>query len=240
MNKVTCIVVDDEPLAREGLVAYIQQIDFLELKATCKNALEANTILHQQKIDVLFLDIEMPYLNGINFLKSLNQSPWIIFTTAYSEYALEGYQFQVIDYLIKPISLERFLMACNKVLKIFNLQKTDNQTLISKNEEDFIFIKVDKQLVKILVKEIIFIEGMQNYIIIQTEKARLMTLIPLKNVFELLSKNDFIQVHKSYIIAKAKMDAIEGNEIILGKYRVPISRRLKDQVLQRIANHKLN
>ncbi len=228
------MIVDDEPLARQGMESYVEQVDFLELKAVCKNAIQANSVLQSEEIDLLFLDIEMPKLTGINFLKSLQNAPFVIFTTAYSEYALEGYQFDVVDYLLKPISFERFLQACNKALRLITKEDVSEGT-----QEDYIFVKTDKQLVKLNVADILFVEGMQNYIIFHTEKEKLMTLVPLKNVFELLSETDFIQVHRSYIVSKSKIEAIVGNQILIGDKHVPLSSRMRKQVLDLLTKGKL-
>ncbi len=234
MKTLRCIIVDDEPLARQGLQGYVEQVDFLDLKAVCKNAIQANTILQQEAIDLIFLDIEMPKLTGINFLKSLQNPPFVIFTTAYSEYALEGYQFDVVDYLLKPISFERFLQACNKALRLIATSDTNEAT-----NEDYIFVKTDKQLVKLNIADILFVEGMQNYILIHTEKEKLMTLVPLKNVFDLLSETDFIQVHRSYIVAKSKIEAIVGNQILVGGKHIPLSTRMRKQVLDLLTDGRL-
>lgn len=234
MKTLRCIIVDDEPLARQGLQGYVEQVDFLDLKAVCKNAIQANTILQQEAIDLIFLDIEMPKLTGINFLKSLQNPPFVIFTTAYSEYALEGYQFDVVDYLLKPISFERFLQACNKALRLIAKSDTNEAT-----NEDYIFVKTDKQLVKLNIADILFVEGMQNYILIHTEKEKLMTLVPLKNVFDLLSETNFIQVHRSYIVAKSKIEAIVGNQILVGGKHIPLSTRMRKQVLDLLTDGRL-
>ncbi len=237
MNTLKCIIVDDEPLARQGLEKYIEQIDFLELKATCKNAMQANAILKNQAIDLLFLDIEMPLLSGIEFLKTRTDAPAVIFTTAYPKYALEGYQFDVIDYLLKPISFERFLQACNKAIRLIPSKKQVNQ----KEEEQapFIFVKTDKQLVKLNIKDILYIEAMQNYILFHTETAQVMALVPMKNIFELLSKKDFLQIHKSYIVAKNKVTAISGNQLIVNQKQLPISTRMRKEVVAALTHSRL-
>jgi len=234
MNQLTCLIVDDEPIARQGLEHYVQQIDFLDLKGVCKNAMQANSILKEQTIDLLFLDIEMPLLSGIDFLKTTVNPPAVIFTTAYAKYALEGYQFDVIDYLLKPISFERFLQAANKALRLLNHQKGT-----TKDEPNYIFVKTDKQLVKLNVAEILYIEGMQNYIIFHTTKEKVMALVPLKNIFELLSESDFIKIHKSFIVAKDKVESIVGNQVTVGEKMLPISTRMKKEVLDKLTGDRL-
>lgn len=234
MKTLNCIIVDDEPIAREGLEKYVEQIDFLQLKAICKNAMQANTVLKEQAIDLLFLDIEMPLLSGIEFLKTRTDAPSVIFTTAYPEYALEGYQFDVIDYLLKPISFERFLHACNKALRLVSNTKKINQ-----QEEPFIFVKTDKQLLKLSIANILFIEAMQNYIVFHTQTEQITALVPMKNIFELLSKDAFLQIHKSYIVAKNKVEAIQGNQLIINQQKLPISTRMRKTVIEALTGSRL-
>ena len=233
--KLSCIVVDDEPLAREGIAKYIEEIDFLELKAVCKNALQANTVIQNNDIDLMFLDIEMPQLNGLDFLKSIQNSPLVILTTAYPQYALESFQYDVIDYLVKPISFERFLQSVNKVIRLVG-KKTDKEQL---PEEDFIFIKSEKQLIKLTVSDILYVEGMQNYIFFHTATEKIMTLVPLKNLFEFLSEENFLQVHKSFVVAKSKIEAIVGNQILIGEHKIPISVRMRKEVMETLTKNRI-
>lgn len=234
MQQLNCLIIDDEPLARQGLEKYAQEIEFLNIKGICKNAMQANTILQAQSIDLLFLDIEMPMLSGIDFLKTMTNAPSVIFTTAYSEYALDGYQFDVIDYLLKPISFERFLQAANKALRLLNTNKEETT-----NQDAYIFVKTDKQLVKLMLSDILYVEGMQNYIIFHTVKEKIMALVPLKNIFELLSDKEFIQIHKSFIVAKNKVESIVGNQVTLGGKLLPISTRMKKGVLEKLTGNRL-
>jgi len=234
MKTLNCIIVDDEPLARKGLEKYVGQIDFLNLKAVCKNAMQANTILKEQTIDLLFLDIEMPLLSGINFLKTTVNAPPVIFTTAYPKYALDGYQFDVIDYLLKPISFERFLQAANKALRLASPKKEETPT-----EKPYIFVKTDKQLVKLNIADILYIEGLQNYILFHTTTEKIMALVPMKNTFDLLSPEDFIQIHKSYIVAKNKVEAIVGNQVSINNKLLPISTRMRKEVVGRLTGNRL-
>lgn len=233
MKTLSCLIVDDEPLARKGIEQYVQQIDFLVLKGVCKNAMQANTILQQQDIDLMFLDIEMPVLSGLEFLKSTKNAPSVIFTTAYPKYALEGYQFDVIDYLLKPISFDRFLQACNKALRLVHT------TSITPEEAPYIFVKTDKQLRKLVIADILYIEGMQNYILLHTAKEKIMALVPMKNIFELLSKEEFISIHKSYIVAKNKVEAIVGNQVLINEQHLPISTRMRKEVLEKLTGNRL-
>ncbi|MCP3931392.1 MAG: response regulator transcription factor [Bacteroidetes bacterium] len=237
--KIKCIIVDDEALARKGLEKYVKEIDFLELKGTCKNALEANSLINQEKIDLLFLDIEMPMLSGIDFLKSLKHSPKVIFTTAYSEYAIDSFEFDVIDYLVKPISFERFLQASNKAYRSMSNSNSPDSLEVEKKEKEFIFIKTDKQLVKVFLHEILFVQAMQNYSRVTTSDTSLLTLIPLKKVNDFLPETDFTQVHKSYIISRSKIDAIVGNQIIIGDYKIPIARSMREEVIGQLVGKRI-
>jgi len=234
MHQLNCLIIDDEPLARQGLEKYAQEIEFLQVKGICKNAIQANTILQEQSIDLLFLDIEMPMLSGIDFLKTTANAPAVIFTTAYPKYALDGYQFDVIDYLLKPISFERFLQASNKALRLLGTTKDGAATT-----DAYIFVKTDKQLVKIMIADILYVEGMQNYIIFHTAKEKIMALVPLKNIFELLSDKEFIQIHKSFIVAKNKVKSIVGNQVAIAGNLLPISTRMKKEVLGKLTGNRL-
>ena len=238
--KISCLIIDDEALARKGIEKYVNEIDFLDLKGICKNAMEANSILSKEKVDLLFLDIEMPMLTGIDFLKTINYTPKVIFTTAYSEYAIESFEFDVIDYLIKPISFERFLQAANKANRLIRKnQSSEIKQEAAKSNKEFIFIKTDKQLSKVFIDDILFVESMQNYSQIHTSKETLTTLVPLKKVAEILPENDFIQIHKSFIISKSKIEAIVGNQVVIKNHKLPISRNHKDRVFQIITKGKI-
>ncbi len=229
--KISCLIIDDESLARKGLEKYVKEIDFLDLKGVCKNAMEANSILNQESIDLLFLDIEMPMLSGIDFLKSLKNSPKVIFTTAYSNYALESFEFDVIDYLVKPVPFDRFLQAANKALRLIGGAVHQEPAENKNDEEPYIFIKTDKQLVKVVLEDILFVQAMQNYSRVFTQQASLLTLVPLKKVREILPENGFVQVHKSFLIAPSKIEAIVGNQIIMGEHKIPIGRSMKEEVM---------
>lgn len=235
---IKCVVVDDEPLARECIENYIQQIDFLTCVGTCKSALEVNRVLQKTQVDLLFLDIQMPMMNGLEFLKVLENPPMTIITTAYSEYAIEGFELNVLDYLLKPIVFNRFFAAVNKAKKTFYLQYGQPKH-ISIEEENFFFIKCDGRYEKIYIDTILFIEAMQNYVIIQTEEKRYVTLLFLKNVAEKLNTEDFLRVHKSYIVARSKIEAASTTEIQIQTHTIPISRTYKKEVLPKILGNKL-
>jgi DNA-binding LytR/AlgR family response regulator len=230
---IKCIITDDEPFARKGLQGYITQIDFLELKGVCENAIELNSLLKKEPIDLLFLDIEMPYLTGIEFLKQLTAPPRVIFTTAYEKYAVQGFELEVLDYLMKPISFDRFLRAANKAFDYFRLQQAPAAT------GDYIFVKADSKLEKIAFADILFAEALENYVAIYTREKKIITHLTLKMLQEKLSANAFVQPHKSYIIAIDKIDSIEGNMLHITQYTVPISKYQKDEIMEKIVNSKL-
>lgn len=231
--KIKCIVTDDEPFARKGLQGYIEQIDFLELKGVCENALELNSLLKKEPADLVFLDIEMPYVTGIEFLKNLPAPPRVIFTTAYEKYALQGFELEVLDYLLKPISFDRFLKAANKAFDYFRLQQTPSAV------QDYIFVKADSKLEKIYFSDILFAEALENYVAIYTREKKVITHLTLKMLQEKLPAGSFIQPHKSYVASIDKINSIEGNILHILQYQVPISKYQKEEVMSTIVNSKL-
>ncbi len=231
--KISCVITDDEPFAIKGLSKYVEDIEFLELKGTFENALELNNFLQQQKVDLLFLDIQMPHLTGVEFIKGLKDPPLVIFTTAFEKYAIEGYELDIIDYLLKPISFNRFLKAANKAYQYLQLLHRQEST------EDYFFIKCGYRLEKIVVEEIHFIESMQNYIHVHTDHGKFTTHSTLKAIREKLPEANFIQTHQSYIVNIDKITALEGNQVILSKHHIPISKYLKEEVLEKIVNRNL-
>ncbi len=230
---IKCIITDDEPFARKGLQGYVGQIDFLDLKGVCENAIELNSLLKKEPVDLLFLDIEMPYLTGIEFLKQLPAPPRVIFTTAYEKYALQGFELEVLDYLLKPISFDRFLRAANKSFDYFRLQQAP--AIVS----DYIFVKADSKLEKIAFADILFAEALENYVAIYTREKKIITHLTLKMLQEKLPATAFIQPHKSYIAAIDKIASLEGNMLHIAQYTVPISKYQKDEVMEKIVNSKL-
>ena len=223
---IRCIVTDDEPMARKGLQGYIEKIDFLELVAVCENAIELNSVLKQQPVDLLFLDIEMPYMTGIELLKNLSSPPKVIFTTAYDKYALQGFELEVLDYLLKPVSFERFLKSANKAYDYFKMMEAGEQ------RTDHLFVKADNKLEKVRFDEILFVEALENYIGIYTSGKKIITHSTLKAFQEKLPQQRFIQPHKSYIVAIDKINSIEGNVLHIQQYQVPISKYQKEEVLK--------
>lgn len=231
--KIKCIITDDEPFARKGLQGYVEQIDFLDLKGVCENALELNSLLKNEPADLLFLDIEMPYVTGIDFLKNLTAPPRVIFTTAYEKYALQGFELEVLDYLMKPISFDRFLRSANKAFDYFRLQQTPAAG------QDYIFVKADSKLEKIHFADILFAEALENYVAIYTREKKIITHLTLKMLQETLPANSFIQPHKSYLASIDKINSIEGNILHILHYQVPISKYQKEEVMEKIVNSKL-
>jgi DNA-binding LytR/AlgR family response regulator len=232
-DKIRCVVTDDEPFARKGLQGYIEQIDFLQLKGVCENALELNSLLKKEPVDLLFLDIEMPYVTGIDFLKNITSPPKVIFTTAYEKYALQGFELEVLDYLLKPISFERFMRAANKAFDYFRGQQGPA------SGEDYIFVKADSKLEKIHFSDILFIEALENYVAIYTGEKKIIAHLTLKMLQDKLPQGTFIQPHKSYIVSIGKINSIEGNILHVLHYQVPISKYQKEEIMEKIVNSKL-
>lgn len=222
---ITCLIVDDEPLARNLLKEYVSKVTYLDLKGMCSNALEAMEFLRQQPVDLLFLDIQMPDLTGISFLRALQKKPMVIFTTAYSEYALESYDLDVVDYLLKPITFERFLRAVEKASqRIVNGQISPPPEKTSPGEPTpFIFVKDGTKLVKVNWNDILYIEGLKDYVTIHTRDQKIVTLQRLKVLETQLPADKFIRIHNSYIVALNAIEVIYKNEVQVGKALLPIS-----------------
>lgn len=222
---MNCLIVDDEPLAQDVIESHIEKVPYLKLIRKCKNAFEAEAALKDEQIDLLFLDIQMPDITGTDFLAGLTVKPLVIFTTAYSQYALEGFELDAIDYLLKPIAPERFLKAVSKAKDLYDLKKTGN----SDSEKDFMFVKSEYQSIKIEYSNILYIEGLKDYVKIYTKKGMIMTLMTLKGIADKLPAQDFIRVHRSYIISMKAMEKIERHRIIIGDKRIPIGDGYKDE-----------
>jgi len=221
---IRCIAVDDEKLVLDLLVDNIRQVPYLQLVKACKNAIEATSILQNEKIDLAFLDIQMPKLSGLQFIQTLQQPPMIILITAYEKYALESYNLNVVDYLLKPVSFERFLKACNKAKALFDLKNKKN-VLQNEQAPDHIFVNVEYTLVKILFIDILFIEGLKDYIKIHlsfTSKP-VLTKITLKAMEEKLPADKFCRIHKSYIINAGHISIIKRDLVTIGGHEIPVS-----------------
>ena len=235
--KINCIVVDDEPMARKGLQEYIGEVEFLDFRASCENAAMANSVLNQQKIDLIFLDIQMPKMTGIEFIKTLREPPMVIFTTAYSDFALQSYELEVLDYLVKPISFERFLKSVNRAKEFFELKNKRESKEVKAH--DYFFVKCDNRYEKIFFDELLFVKAMENYVVLQTTSKQFLSYLTFKSVEEYFPADKFIKVHKSYIVSTDKIDKITANEIKIGLHSIPISRNLKEEVMTKIVNDKL-
>ena len=230
--KLKCIITDDEPIARKGLQSYVERIDFLELVGVCEDAIQLNNQLKSQQADLLFLDIEMPYMTGIELLNSLSNPPKVIITSAYAEYAIKGYDLEVSDYLLKPISFDRFLKAVNKVYD----QLISSQTPVV---QDYLFVKTSLKLEKIRFNDMRFIEGVENYVAIYTSEGKIITHTTLRTILQKLPPARFVQVHKSYLVNIDKIDSIDGNLLGIGKNKIPLSRTYKETALEIILKNKL-
>ena len=232
-----CIIIDDEPLARKGLKEYVQDVDFLQCEGEFENPLKAMDTLMKQKIDLIFLDIQMPKITGLEFIKTLSHPPLVIFTTAYPHYAVEGFELNAVDYLLKPFSFERFWKA---VIKAKNQAEASRQLLAgeSKLEQGHFFIKSDSKLIKIKYEDILFVEALQNYVTIHTKDKKHIAYLTFKSVEENLPQDQFLKIHKSFIVAISKIESIEGNEIRIGSHSLPISRTSKDAVMERILQNR--
>jgi two-component system, LytTR family, response regulator len=232
-----CIIIDDEPIARQGLKEYMQDAGFLQLAGEFDNPLKAADLLMREKIDLLFLDIQMPKMTGMEFLKTLSHPPMVIFTTAYPQYAVEGFEWNAIDYLLKPFSFERFWKA---VTKARNMQDAIAQPAAAVNPQpDYFYIKSDNKLVKIAYDDILFVEALQNYVAVYTTGKKYITYLTFHSVSEHLPATRFIRTHKSYIVAAGKVESIEGNEITIGSHHIPISRTEREAVLQQLIQNRL-
>ncbi len=235
---MNCVIIDDEPLAREGLGNYVREIDFLHLAGTCENPLELTNLLDEEAVDLIFLDIQMPKMNGIDFLKITQNPPLVIITTAYPNYALEGFQLNVLDYLLKPITFDRFFKSVKKAQDYHRLLYPATSDS-AQTETNYFFIKCGNKYEKIFLEDILFIEGMQNYVTIFTEKGRYTTLLNLRDLEQKLSTPGFIRVHKSYVVSVKKIKGIEGNEIFIDAHRIPISRTYREQVIREVVKNNL-
>lgn len=226
-----CIIVDDEPLARGLLAGYIEQLPNLSCVAVCQSALQAFSVLHEQEVDLMFLDIQMPGITGLNFLKSIKNPPKVIFTTAYMEHAVEAFELEAIDYLLKPITLERFIKAVQKV----SPKKEELTEPISKNNDNnYIFLKVDKRLVKIDHSEIIYAESLGDYIKVYTAAQIYVTYLTMNKLESLLPAHKFVRIHRSYVINLDHIQYVEGNFVRINNNDLPIGLTYKDGLGQKL------
>jgi DNA-binding LytR/AlgR family response regulator len=230
--KIKCIVTDDEPIARKGLCGYIEKIDYLSLIGECEDALQLNSLLKTEQPDLLFLDIEMPYLSGLDLLSSIQNPPKVIITSAYEKYALKGYELDVADYLLKPISFDRFMKAVDKVYHLLEKE-------FIRNTDEYIFVKNGKQIKKIFLKDILFVESMENYVCVYTTSSKEVVYSTLKLFLESLPGENFLQVHRSYVVNINHIQSIEGNLLRIATYEIPVARNQQEQVFNIILNNRL-
>lgn len=237
---MTCIIVDDEPLARQGMEMNIATVLSLQLLDSFSNALAANDFLRKQNADLMFLDINMPELSGLDFLKSLINAPLVIFTTAYPQYALESYELDAIDYLVKPIRIERFLKAVNKAENHLRLlQQEGNNNQVERIEEDFIFIKAERKYFKIYFKDILYIEGLKDYVIIYTADAKIITSMNVKTIGARLPATIFARVSKSYIVNVLHIASFDNELVYIQNHEIPLGQAFKDDFIKQYIEGKI-
>jgi DNA-binding LytR/AlgR family response regulator len=234
-NKIHCLVIDDEPPAREILKHHIAGVEALELAGTCSNAIEAVSFLKEHPVDLLLLDIQMPQLLGTNFIRTLKNPPKVIFTTAYRKYAVEGFELDAVDYLLKPISFERFLKAVNKVLQLNISAAQAEPTSATKEKQNgesnsFLYFRAERKMVKVFFRDILYVEGLKDYIRIVTDNKTIVTKYVLSTLEEMLPANEFLRIHKSYIAAIYKIDSYNADTIHIAKHELPIGRLYKFDV----------
>jgi DNA-binding LytR/AlgR family response regulator len=228
---IRCIAIDDEPLALELLQDNISKVPFLQLVAACDNAIDAMKIMEHQAVDLIFLDIQMPGLTGLQFIQSMTVKPMIILITAYEKYALQGFNLDVTDYLVKPVSLERFIKACNKARELFDLRTGGKENTAATNP-GYIFVNVDYSLIKIIIADIVYIEGLKDYIKIhlQSSQRPVITRMAIKTIEEQLPAGSFVRIHKSYIVSIAHITAVRKTSVFIDKIELPVSDNYRDAI----------
>ncbi len=237
MQKFNCLIVEDEPLAAEILEDYIHQVPFLQLTAKCNDAIYALELLQKEKIDLIFLDIHLPKLKGLDFIKTLSEPPRIIITSAYPEYALQGYELNVIDYLLKPIEFNRFIMAVNKLKHINEFEHLSNIST-TLPERPYLFFNVSKKKVKMFLDEILYIESLKEYIKVISKDKSILTKFQLGEIEDILNKNNFLRIHRSFIVAKDKIDAFSATDVEINGQQIPIGRSYKEIAIASLENKK--
>jgi len=228
-----CIAIDDEPLALELLEDNISKVPYLKLVASCSNPLEAMNVLQEQSVDLIFLDIQMPGLTGLQFIQSLSKKPMFILITAYEKYALEGFNLDVVDYLVKPVPLDRFIKACGKALELHELKNSKGGSVPIESSPGYIFVNVDYSLLKIILSDILWIEGLKDYIKIHLKSTPNKPVVPrmgMKAIEDELPSSQFIRVHKSFIVSKEHITAVRKNSIFIGTMEIPVSDNYRDVI----------
>ena len=234
---ISALIIDDEPLARSIIKEYSRNIPALNIMGECADAVEASQYLQQNHIDLIFLDINMPKISGIDFLRNLVHPPMVILTTAYSEYALEGYELNIIDYLKKPFSFERFFKAYLKAKDYSQIRKNYQTDVETNNQKQFIFLKSDKKNIKINISEICFIEGLGDYIKVYTSAQKFISNLSMKKIIDCLPHEKFLRIHKSYIVAIDKIESLEGNLVKINNSKLPVGNNYKNDLLNLIRNY---
>jgi DNA-binding LytR/AlgR family response regulator len=235
-----CILVDDEPLARKGLEQMLNSISTIELLESFASAIDANEYLKNNQVDVIFLDIEMAALNGLEFAKNLVNKPLIIFITAYPQFALDSYELDALDYLVKPLRIERLLRAINKADNFLKLlQKSKEEPEVASIEDDYVFIKSDRRFVKIFFKDILFIEGLKDYVIIQTAAKKILTAMNIKTIHAQLPEKNFIRVSKSFIVNTTHILSVDAHSIYINEEEIPIGANFKDDFFEKFVSDKV-
>lgn len=230
-TKTQCLIIDDEPPARDVLKKHIAAVEALEVMGECSNAVEALSFLQTHPVDLLFLDIEMPHILGTKFLRTLKTPPKVIFTTAYRKYALEGFDLNAVDYLLKPIPFERFLQAINKVMQTnITVNNNPNPFSVAEHSRPFLYFRTDRKMVKVFLEDILFIESLKDYIRIFTLHKTIVTKQAISSLEEMLPKDDFIRIHRSYIIAINKIESYNKDSIEIGSKELPIGRLFRHEV----------
>ncbi|HTD93634.1 MAG TPA: response regulator transcription factor [Chitinophagaceae bacterium] len=232
MNIIRCLVVDDEPPARGIICRYIEQVPTLQLAGECKNAIEAFAVLQRQPVDLVFLDIRMPQLNGNEFLKALKNPPKIIFTTAFPEYALEGYELDVVDYLVKPIPFDRFLKAVNKAYQLASTKMETGTAAEDKRSDSFVYFRADRKMVKVVLHDILYIESMKDYIKIFTTSGVIITKQSISSVEAMLPEKEFIRTHRSFIVSVGKIKTFTSELLEIDKAEIPIGKLYRNGVIK--------
>lgn len=235
-HKIQCVLVDDEPMARSILENYIAKIGALQLVKSCKNASEAFEVVNAKSIDLLFLDINMPEISGLTFAKSVSKKTKVIFTTAYREYAVDGFDLQAVDYLLKPISFDRFLQAVQKYLDTNSAAQTAPKKVKDSEKNDFIFVRSERKMVKINLHELLYVESLSDYLKLHTSKITFITRDTISNLEEKLDDHHFLRIHRSFIVNVKKIDSYTNEFIEINHTALPISRSYKENVLQKLAN----
>lgn len=233
-----CIIVDDEPIARKGIQRLVEQITQLNLLASFNSAEAASEYMKDAVVDLIFLDINMPGINGIEFARSIPKHTLIIFTTAYSEYALDSYEVDAIDYLVKPVDPVKFRKAVDKAITYHSLLLDEDKKSVDNIEDECIFVKSDRRFFKVNLKDILFIEGLKDYVIIQMEEQRIITRMNVKNIHDLLPKNTFLRINRSYIVNKNQIDSFDNNDVFIKNHEIAIGNSYRDIFFEELMKNK--